>query len=390
MSMVGQQFCMAILVLAAAAGAAGQGASIAPVELQDSMQFSPLSAPVADTPAAGEMQVAPTFEPLLEFKDSDVKFALTDLMDILRDNEHEGWVLLAYPDPKTHRPLIGAGFSLDLPEREHLQRDPLNPHPFLEPSSAELWQAAGLDPERLQTILDEFGQRFRAAGSYRRYRARMRKLAPQITEEEGARLLRIAVIQAVYNAEAYCRDFDKLTASQQMALSQLVYQMGVNLDEFSEFLTLINSGVGAGVVSGSGVGTSVAPRIDSGIGERTRPISGLGGNDAGRVSAVGDSAVPAAVGGDDSDHWRDVQRSLMQSQWARLYRARAVSVIAMLDPRYPDDPATAERRVAATLRPAVARRYRRPRAKGSVAVSSGGRRAAVGHKMRRARSKRRA
>jgi hypothetical protein len=58
----------------------------------------------------------------------------------------------AYPDLKTGHPLIGAGFNLDLPAREHPQRDPFNPHPFLEPSSAELWQAAGLDPERLRTI----------------------------------------------------------------------------------------------------------------------------------------------------------------------------------------------------------------------------------------------
>ena len=107
------------------------------------MQFSLPSAAAADKPAAGGMQDAPTIEPLLQFKDSEVKFALTELMDILRDNKHEGWVLVAYPDPGTHRPLIGAGFSLDLPEREHLQRDPLNPHPFLEPSSARTLAGRG-------------------------------------------------------------------------------------------------------------------------------------------------------------------------------------------------------------------------------------------------------
>ncbi len=354
------------------------------------MQFSPPSAPVAEALAAGEMQVAPTIEPLLEFKDSDVKFSLTDLMDILRDNEHEGWVLIAYPDPKTHRPLIGAGFSLDLPEREHLQRDPLNPHPFLEPSSAELWRAAGLDPERLQSILDEFRQRLRAAGSSRRYRMRMRTLAPQITEEEGARLLRIAVIQAVYNAEAYCRDFDTLTASQQMALSQLVYQMGVNLDEFSEFLKLINAAEGAVMPTGSGVEKSIGARIDSGMGVSAGPSAGLGGNAAGRDSSLGNSAVLAAAGGTDPEYWKDVQRSLIQSQWARLYRARAVSVIAMLDPQYTDDPATAERRVAVTIRPAIAhRRGRLVAGRRPLAVSSRRRRAAVGEKAHRARSKRR-
>ena len=93
---------------------------------------------------------------LLDFKDSDIKFSLRSLMDILRDHQHEGWVLAAYPDPNTRRPLIGAGFSLDVQATEHPQRDPLNPHPFVEPSSAQLWQAAGLAPERLQQILDQF------------------------------------------------------------------------------------------------------------------------------------------------------------------------------------------------------------------------------------------
>ena len=73
------------------------------------------------------------------FRDSDVKFDLNELLDLLRDHRHEGWVLAAYPDPKTGQPLIGAGFSLDLPARAHPQLDPLNPHPFLEPSSAEIF-----------------------------------------------------------------------------------------------------------------------------------------------------------------------------------------------------------------------------------------------------------
>ena len=68
-------------------------------------------------------------------------------------------MLAAYPDPRTGQPLIGAGFSLDLPERAHPQPDPLNPHPFLEPSSADLWQAAGFDPARLDDILKVFYER---------------------------------------------------------------------------------------------------------------------------------------------------------------------------------------------------------------------------------------
>ena len=101
-----------------------------------------------------EVPLAPP--PLVDFKDFNTKFTLESLMSILRDSRHEGWVLAAYPDPKTSRPLIGAGFCLDVVAREHIRRDPLNPHTFIEPSSAQLWQAAGLDPERLQRILDQF------------------------------------------------------------------------------------------------------------------------------------------------------------------------------------------------------------------------------------------
>jgi hypothetical protein len=261
--------------------------------------------------------------------------------------------LAAYPDPKTRRPLIGAGFSLDLPSREHLQRDPLNPHPFLEPSSAELWQAAGLDPERLQNILDQFKERFPARTS-RRYRVKISTLTPQITEEEATLLLRIAAIQATYNARAYCRNFDQLTASQQMALSQLVYQMGVNLDEFSEFLKLIN----------------------------TDSIN----NDPGATSSSLNNLAVA-----DSEYWRVVQQSLIQSQWARLYRTRAVSVIAMLDPQYVDDPAAAEQRIGATLHPVIVHRRRSQRGgQHQLAASNGSRRGALHRKTSRERSKRRA
>ena len=105
--LLARQIGRTFLLLAAAVAAAGQD-SPAPDQLQ-----SPAAG--SEPPAA---QTAPATAPLLEFKDSDVKFALRDLMDIVKDNRHEGWVLVAYPDPKTRRPLIGAGFSLDLPERE--------------------------------------------------------------------------------------------------------------------------------------------------------------------------------------------------------------------------------------------------------------------------------
>lgn len=246
----------------------------------------------------------PGIQPLLAFRQSDIKFRLADLMDVLRDRRHEGWVLAAYPDPKTGRPLIGAGFSLDLPARDHPQTDPLNPHPFVEPSSAQLWAAAGLPPERLQQILADYNARL-DAWQMKRFRHNISDLEPQITDDQANALLRIAAIQAIVNARAYCRNFDSVSASQQMAISHLVYQMGVNLGEFTNFLALVNQ------------------------------------NEAPATHA----------------DWRAVQQSLEQSQWARLYRVRAVSVIAMLDPRYDDSPTLAERQVAAVLRPARHRRH---------------------------------
>ncbi len=298
----------------------GQSGPSSPVPLADPTADP---TPVVTTPAAaatipGEESASlpASVQALLDFRTSDIRFSLGDLMDLLRDRRHEGWVLAAYPDPKTGRPLIGAGFSLDLPEREHPQTDPLNPHAFVEPSSAQLWQAAGLDPALLQQVLDEFDEHLAKFRTTRHYRRKIGALAPQITDEQAGALLRIAAIQAIVNARAWCRDFDQLTGPQQMAVSQLVYQMGVNLGEFSTFLSLLNND----------------------------PVAG---------SALADSgAAPVAESTTaDVEHWRDVQRSLMQSQWARLYRVRAVAVIAMLDPGYLDNPSASEARIAAVLRP---------------------------------------
>jgi GH24 family phage-related lysozyme (muramidase) len=299
-----------------AMSAAGQTSPATSRKVQEQLQLSAPAAPSAAQFDPSATPVTRAAEQLLGFTDSDVKFDLRDLMEILRDRRHEGWVLAAYPDPKTGRPLIGAGFSLDLPAREHPQRDQLNPHPFLEPSSAELWQAAGLDSERLQTILDQFNDRL-AAWTRKGFRQRIKTLTPQITDEEATLLLRVSAIQAIYNAKGYFRDFDQLTPSQQMALSQMVYQMGVNLQEFSQFLNLINN----------------SHRTDTGA----APL------------------LHAAIAA-DAEYWKTVQQSLLQSQWARLYRVRAVSVIAMLDPQYLNEPGIAERRVGAMLRPAVAHR----------------------------------
>jgi hypothetical protein len=258
-------------------------------------------------------------QPLFDFKDSDIKFKLQSLMSILRDSKHESWILAAYPDPKTSRPLIGAGFSLDVEEREHPQLELLNPHTFLEPSSAQLWQAAGLDSAELQTILNQFAVNLKAWNK-KGYRKKMNRhqLPAQITNEQATALLRVSAIQATHNARAYCREFDQLTASQQMGLSQLVYQMGVNLEEFTQFLSVMN---------------------DMGY----RDPAQLGSN-------------PEA----EAAHWKTVQSMLIQSDWARRYSTRAVTVIAMFDPDYVENPKGAEREVKATLHP---HRHKKPHAK---------------------------
>lgn len=324
------QFLILALALAATveAGATPAAAQYLPSYPNDAQTPAPTQVPVpAQTPAEPPAAVTPVPQPapspalspdvqrLLAFKPSDVKFDIDEMMDLLRDKRHEGWVLTAYPDPKTGQPLIGAGFSLDLPARPHLQTDPLNPNQFLEPSSAELWQAAGLPPEKLQQILTQFHARM-DYWSKHEFRKQMLDLDPQITPEDANALLRMGVIQAAINAKAYCRYFDKLTASQQMALSQLVYQMGVNLQEFTTFLGLIN-----------------------------RQVTDSTGN-----------VIPAAP---TASYWRDVQRSLIESQWARLYRDRATAVIAMFDPHYATSPVRAERRISVVLRPRRRRHHHR-------------------------------
>ncbi len=294
-----------------------------PAQSLPSPSVSPVSRPSVH-PALSSLstppEVSPPLQPLLDFKDSDVKFNLASLMNTLRDSRHEGWVFAANPDPKTSRPLIGAGFSLDVAATEHVQHDALNPYPFLEPSSAQLWQAAGFGSARLQSILDQYDRDLKKwkKKNYRR-KIKTHQLPPQLTDEEAMRLLRISTIQAIHNARAYCRDFDQLTASQQMALSQLVYQMGVNLEEFVQFLSALNDG-------------------------------------------LNDAAQPQGSIEDGSEHWKTVQLALIQSQWARRYSTRAVAVIAMFAPDYSQDPRLAEREVQAKLHPPAAHHRKKSRA----------------------------
>jgi GH24 family phage-related lysozyme (muramidase) len=302
-------FALALVFVGMGAAAVAQTPSNPSLETT-----APVKASTAVSDASPTLSPADTI--LRDFHDSDVKFELAALMDTLRDRRHEGWVLAAYPDPKTGKPLIGAGFSLDLPVREHPQTDPLNTHPFLEPSSADLWQAAGLESARLDVILDQFDHR-KATWSKKKFRKQVMTLPPDISDDDAELLLRIAAIQAIYNSRAYCRNFDSLTGPQQMALAHLVYQIGINLVHFDQFLDMVNADQAA------------SSRLEPASLEETRP---------------------------DAEYWTTVQKSLMQSQWARHYRNRAITVIAMLDPRYEDSPTAAEHRVSAVLRPAVVHR----------------------------------
>lgn len=319
---------LAMVVFAMVASSPGQTADSVPAQPVQSGVSPDRSSSVdlqSDAPAIPVPSATPAVQVLQRFKDSDVKFEVDRMIALLRDRNHEGWVLAAYPDPKTGQPLIGAGVSIDLPAREHLQRDPLNPNQFVEPASADLWQAAGLEPVRLNQILDDFHQKL-TLWDMHEYRSHISELPTQISEQDATQLLRIAVVQSILNAKAYCRNFDQLTPWQQMAISQLVFQMGTNLEEFSQFLDLINSD-----------------------------------------SIAGPMAKRVVVG--DVSYWNGVQKSLIQSQWARLYRTRAISVIAMLDPRYNQNPRMAERRVGVVLRPAVIHR-RRGRSSGATQLAS--------------------
>jgi hypothetical protein len=274
-------------------------------------------------------EISNATQPLFSFMDSDIKFRVETLMDILRDSKHESWVLAAYPDPKTTRPLIGAGFSLDVAATEHSQRDPLNPHTFIEPSSAQLWQAVGLSSGKLQIILDQFDSELKAwkKKNFRR-RIRTHQLSPQLTDEEATKLLHISVVLAVHNARAYCREFDQLTAPQQMALSQLVFQMGVNLEEFTQFLSTIND---------------------------------LSYRDSAQLGSNPETEV---------EHWKAVQSTLIQSDWARRYTSRAVAVIAMFDPDYDKDPTKAERQVRAVIHPLVTHHRKKPHARSAPSTTA--------------------
>ena len=266
---------------------------------------------------------APVEPAALNFDISGAKFGMESLMRVLKDSKHEGWVLAAYPDPKTSRPLIGAGFSLDVEAREHMQSDPLNPHQFLEPSSAQLWQTAGLDPEQLRVILEQFDRNL-AKWNKKGYRKKIKthQLKPQLTETEATQLLRVSATQAVHNAKAYCRNFNELTASQQMALSQLVFQMGVNLEEFVQFLAALNGNPVLQDVALTDGDTNLQP-----------------------------------------DQWKQVQQALIDSQWARRYRTRAISVIAMFDPSYEQNPKAAEQSIQAVLRPPAKHKSKKSHAK---------------------------
>jgi len=117
---------------------------------------------------------------------------------------------------------------------------PAQSHAFIEPSSAQLWQAAGLDPEKLQTILEQYDRDLDAwkKKNFRR-KIRTHELSPSSLPKRPPSYF-ASLPYKLLQRPGLLRMFDQLTASQQMALSQLVFQMGVNLEEFTQFLSVVN------------------------------------------------------------------------------------------------------------------------------------------------------
>ncbi len=62
-----------------------------------------------------------------------------------------------------------------------------------------------------------------------------------------------------------------------------------------------------------------------------------------------------------------MQSTLIQSQWARRYTSRAVSVIAMFDPDYAQNPQEAERKVLAQIRPKATHHRKKARVRSAKA-----------------------
>jgi hypothetical protein len=106
----------------------------------------------------------------------------------------------------------------------------------------------------------------------------------------------------------------------------MVFQMGVNLEEFQQFLAAIN---------------------DS--------------------SAYSAASQPGSSPAPDFEHWKLVQSTLIQSDWARRYSSRAIGVIAMFDPTYDQDPLAAQHRVQVQVHPLVTHRHKKARTKSARA-----------------------
>ncbi len=234
-------------------------------------------------------------------------------MDILRDHQHEGWVLAAYPDP-TPAGRSSVRVSVWMCRQRRIRS--LIHSIRIRSSSLRRSSFGKLPGSRRsgcsKSSISLTGMQMPGPQNSIADRVIRHTLTPQLTEEEATRLLRISAIQAVYNARGYCRGFDRLTGPQQMALSQLVFQMGTNLEAFVEFLGALND--------------------ENNI--RELPLL--------------DGYMET-----DAEHWQTVQSTLIDSLWARRYSVRAATVIAMFDPKYNEQPVAAEQRVEAILRPPV-------------------------------------
>jgi GH24 family phage-related lysozyme (muramidase) len=232
------------------------------------------------------------------FKHSAIKFRLESLMAGL--SEKEGWMSIAYPDSSAKGiPTIGMGFNLSIEGRPRDDADPYQNGgwPRKDPSAQELWKIAGLPEEKLKDVMANFEERNKRWHGRQAAFKFLDHFEHDITRHEAHKLLYVSARQAVYNAMAYAKDFPDMNGAQQMAMAQIVYQMGTKLEGFKDFLGEINN-------------TSYHQQPE--LAEA---------------------------------HWRAVQSELIKSDWYRNHTTRATKVIAMFDPQYRADAKKAQKNV---------------------------------------------
>jgi hypothetical protein len=111
-----------------------------------------------------------------------------------------------------------------------------------------------------------------------------------------------------------------MSASQQMAACQLVYQIGRKLDDYTDEKGKLHKGFHKFFA----VANDISYRQENAAREK-----------------------------EPTQHWQQMQAELIDSQWFRMHSSRATRVIAMFDPIYDLNPSLAEQNVKALARKVV-------------------------------------